>query len=199
MVWVYSAARWARRLAQQSPILQEAERAGRLKIVAARYDLDVGRVEWLEDSWGRTLADRRLLPTVLAQRWLAASPRAPSFGQRGRLRALARHPGNRDILLMLALFVRDAGALANTRSYAQQAPAVDPDDRETLQLLQSLMRQKWSCRNRQTWALSAARPWPERCFLVAEPATGKLGAERPGGSVFPGMAIGFVPGQLRRL
>ena len=43
-----NARRVARRLGQQSPILQEARRADRLKIVAARYDLDVGSVEWLE-------------------------------------------------------------------------------------------------------------------------------------------------------
>jgi carbonic anhydrase len=44
-----NARRAARRLVQQSSALQEAQRAGRLKIVAASYDLAAGHVEWLED------------------------------------------------------------------------------------------------------------------------------------------------------
>ena len=45
-----NAKRVARRLRTQSPVLQEALRASRLKIVAARYDLDDGDVDWFEDA-----------------------------------------------------------------------------------------------------------------------------------------------------
>lgn len=44
-----NARRVAARLKTQSVILQEAVRAGRLKVVAARYDLDDGDVDWMED------------------------------------------------------------------------------------------------------------------------------------------------------
>lgn len=42
----------ARRLKAQSPVLRDALDAGRLKIVAARYDLDDGDVDWFEDAGG---------------------------------------------------------------------------------------------------------------------------------------------------
>jgi carbonic anhydrase len=45
-----NAKRVARRLKTQSTVLQDALRAGRLKIVAARYDLDDGDVDWFEDA-----------------------------------------------------------------------------------------------------------------------------------------------------
>jgi len=44
-----NARRVATRIKSQSPIAQEAVRANRLKIVAARYDLDDGDVDWFED------------------------------------------------------------------------------------------------------------------------------------------------------
>ncbi|MGG5886066.1 carbonic anhydrase [Falsiroseomonas sp. HC035] len=44
-----NARRVAGRLKTQSPILQQALAAGRLKVVAARYDLDDGDVTWMED------------------------------------------------------------------------------------------------------------------------------------------------------
>ncbi|MBB5693308.1 carbonic anhydrase [Muricoccus pecuniae] len=44
-----NARRVANRLKTQSSIAQEALRAGKLKIVAATYDLDDGDVEWIED------------------------------------------------------------------------------------------------------------------------------------------------------
>ena len=44
-----NARRVASRLKTQSPIAQEAIRANRLKVVAARYDLDDGDVDWFED------------------------------------------------------------------------------------------------------------------------------------------------------
>jgi carbonic anhydrase len=45
---VANARRVAARLRSQSPVIQEALRANRLKIVAARYDLDDGDVDWFE-------------------------------------------------------------------------------------------------------------------------------------------------------
>ena len=45
-----NARRVAARLRLQSPIAQEALRTNRLKIVAARYDLDDGDVEWFADA-----------------------------------------------------------------------------------------------------------------------------------------------------
>ncbi len=46
---VTNAKRVATRVRTQSPIVQGALRDGRLKIVAARYDLDDGSVTWFED------------------------------------------------------------------------------------------------------------------------------------------------------
>jgi carbonic anhydrase len=45
-----NARRVATRLRTQSPLVQEALRANRLKVVAARYDLDDGHVEFFEDT-----------------------------------------------------------------------------------------------------------------------------------------------------
>ena len=44
-----NARRVAQRLKTQSPIVGDALRQGRLKVVAARYDLDDGDVEWMEE------------------------------------------------------------------------------------------------------------------------------------------------------
>jgi carbonic anhydrase len=46
---VANAKRVAVRLKTQSPVVQEAVRQNRLKIVAARYDLAAGHVDWFED------------------------------------------------------------------------------------------------------------------------------------------------------
>ncbi len=46
---VANAKRVAARLKTQSPIALEAVRQNKLKIVAARYDLDDGNVDWFED------------------------------------------------------------------------------------------------------------------------------------------------------
>ena len=46
---VANAKRVAARLKTQSPVVQEAVRRNRLKIVAARYDLGDGHVDWFED------------------------------------------------------------------------------------------------------------------------------------------------------
>jgi carbonic anhydrase len=47
---VANARRVAVRLRTQSAVIQDALRAGRLKIVAARYDLDDGDVDWFETA-----------------------------------------------------------------------------------------------------------------------------------------------------
>jgi carbonic anhydrase len=44
-----NARRIAGRLKTQSTVLQEALRQDRLKIIAARYDLDDGDVDWFDD------------------------------------------------------------------------------------------------------------------------------------------------------
>ena len=41
--------RSAARLKTQSPVMQDALRANRVKVIAARYDLDDGTVDWFED------------------------------------------------------------------------------------------------------------------------------------------------------
>jgi carbonic anhydrase len=46
---VANAKRVAARLKAQSPVVQDALRQNRLKIVAARYDLAAGHVDWFED------------------------------------------------------------------------------------------------------------------------------------------------------
>jgi carbonic anhydrase len=46
---VANAKRVAARLKTQSPVVQEAVRQDKLKIVAARYDLAAGHVDWFED------------------------------------------------------------------------------------------------------------------------------------------------------
>jgi carbonic anhydrase len=46
---VANAKRVAARLKTQSPVVQEALRQSKLKIVAARYDLAAGHVDWFED------------------------------------------------------------------------------------------------------------------------------------------------------
>jgi predicted CXXCH cytochrome family protein len=52
--------------------------------------------------------------------------------------ALARHPGNRDILFALAAFERDAGELAAARQHARQLVERDPADSEARALEESL-------------------------------------------------------------
>lgn len=58
------------------------------------------------------------------------------------LRALARHPADREILLMLALIARDAGATALARSYAQRMLDADPEDQVARQMLASMPRSR---------------------------------------------------------
>ena len=47
---VANARRVARRLHTQSAVIQEALRAGKLKIVAAHYDLEDGKVDFFENA-----------------------------------------------------------------------------------------------------------------------------------------------------
>jgi carbonic anhydrase len=46
---VANAKRVAARLKAQSSVIQDSVRQGKLKVIAARYDLDGGHVEWFED------------------------------------------------------------------------------------------------------------------------------------------------------
>ena len=46
---VANAKRVAARVKAQSPVVQEALRQDKLKVVAARYDLAAGHVDWFED------------------------------------------------------------------------------------------------------------------------------------------------------
>ena len=52
--------------------------------------------------------------------------------------ALARHPGDRDILFALAALERDAGELAAARQHARQLVERDPNDGEARALQESL-------------------------------------------------------------
>jgi predicted CXXCH cytochrome family protein len=56
-------------------------------------------------------------------------------------RALDQHPGDRDVLLALVTFNRDAGNLAAAVTYAEKAVKLAPDDRELAALLQMLRTQ----------------------------------------------------------
>jgi len=55
--------------------------------------------------------------------------------------ALAKHPGNRDILLALLSFSRAAGEVVTALAYAEQLAAIAPDDRDLAALLQQLRTQ----------------------------------------------------------
>jgi tetratricopeptide (TPR) repeat protein len=56
-------------------------------------------------------------------------------------RALDQHPNDRDVLLALVTFNRDAGNLAAAITYAEKAVELAPDDRELAALLQTLRAQ----------------------------------------------------------
>jgi predicted CXXCH cytochrome family protein len=56
-------------------------------------------------------------------------------------RALDQHPGDRDVLLALVTFNRDAGNLVAAITYAETAVRLAPDDRELAALLQMLRAQ----------------------------------------------------------
>jgi hypothetical protein len=53
-------------------------------------------------------------------------------------RAYRRHPGDRDILIALVTFNRDAGAYGPALEYAQQLLTLNPQDRDAQQLYADL-------------------------------------------------------------
>jgi Flp pilus assembly protein TadD len=54
---------------------------------------------------------------------------------------LARHPGDRDTLLALINFSRDAGDNANALSYAEQLARIEPTNSDLADMIQDLRRQ----------------------------------------------------------
>jgi tetratricopeptide (TPR) repeat protein len=52
--------------------------------------------------------------------------------------ALARHPNDRDLLLALTLFERDAGNRARALALAERLSLLEPDSRDVQQLLGEL-------------------------------------------------------------
>jgi hypothetical protein len=55
--------------------------------------------------------------------------------------ALKRHPGNRDILLALLSFSRNAGDVVAALAYAEQLAVTAPDDQSLAGVVQELRRQ----------------------------------------------------------
>ncbi len=55
--------------------------------------------------------------------------------------ALAKHPGNRDILMALLSFSRTAGDIVAALAYAERLAAIAPDDQSLAGLIQELRRQ----------------------------------------------------------
>ena len=54
---------------------------------------------------------------------------------------LARHPGDRDTLLALISFSRDAGDVSTALDYAEQLLKIDPTNREVTTLIEALQHQ----------------------------------------------------------
>jgi len=54
---------------------------------------------------------------------------------------LTRHPGDRDTLLALISFSRDAGEIATALEYAEQLAKIEPTNRDVAELIQNLRRQ----------------------------------------------------------
>ncbi len=54
---------------------------------------------------------------------------------------LARHPGDRDTLLALISFSRDAGDVSTALEYAEQLASAEPTNRELAGLIETLRRQ----------------------------------------------------------
>jgi Flp pilus assembly protein TadD len=54
---------------------------------------------------------------------------------------LARHPGDRDTLLALISFSRDAGDLSTALEYAEQLARIEPTNSELATLVETLRRQ----------------------------------------------------------
>jgi hypothetical protein len=56
--------------------------------------------------------------------------------------ALERHPSDRDILVALINFERDAGDIASALSYAERLSLITPNDRSVSTLIQQLRDKK---------------------------------------------------------
>jgi Flp pilus assembly protein TadD len=54
---------------------------------------------------------------------------------------LTRHPGDRDTLLALVSFSRDAGDFATALEYAEQLAKIEPTNRDLADVIQDLRRQ----------------------------------------------------------
>ena len=54
---------------------------------------------------------------------------------------LARHPGDRETLLALISFSRDAGDIAAALEYAERLAGITPGDRDVTALIENLRRQ----------------------------------------------------------
>jgi Tfp pilus assembly protein PilF len=54
---------------------------------------------------------------------------------------LARHPGDRETLLALISFSRDAGDVPTALAYAEQLAGITPGDRDVTALIKNLRRQ----------------------------------------------------------
>ena len=64
--------------------------------------------------------------------------RSPAAALAALTRALERHPADRDLLLTLAAYSREAGDLSRALGYARQAASLDPGDVETRRLVREL-------------------------------------------------------------
>jgi Tfp pilus assembly protein PilF len=110
----------------------------------------------LHHALGLALVRQKRLPAALAElrKATALAPDSARYAyvyavglhSSGKIRtaievldqALERHPGDREILLALANFSRDAGKTARAREYAARLLALAPQDAEARSLLQSL-------------------------------------------------------------
>ena len=64
--------------------------------------------------------------------------KSPNAGMAALARALERHPSDRDLLLTLVGYTREAGDLARALAYARRAASLDPGDLETRRLVREL-------------------------------------------------------------
>jgi predicted Zn-dependent protease len=62
--------------------------------------------------------------------------------------ALTKHPGNRDILVALMTFSRDAGQLVSALAYAEELAKTNPGDRGLADLIQTMKRELAGSNNR---------------------------------------------------
>jgi tetratricopeptide (TPR) repeat protein len=103
------------RLKQPGPALAEFRRAAELAPEDARYQYVYGVAPHSASQGDEAM-------TVLKE-------------------ALKRHPGNRDILLALLSFSRNAGDVVAALAYAEQLAVIAPDDQSLAGVVQELRRQ----------------------------------------------------------